>query len=159
MSREVRAAPLTVEAFAPYGDVIAPGGGTARAINAGMCTRWHDQARPDIASGAVSICVFEAQARALPYALDLIERHPEGSQAFLPMGDAPFLVVVADGPEAAPRAFVAAPRQGVQLHRGTWHGVLTPLSPPGLFWVVDRAGAGNLEEHRYDAPWTVVDGR
>ena len=160
VGRIVRARPLTAEAFAPYGDVIAPGGGEARAINAGMCTRWHDQARPDVAAGegggATSICVFEAEPRALPYELDLIERHPMGSQAFLPMTEAPFLVVVSDGPDEAPRAFVTAPRQGVQLRRGTWHGVLTPLHAPGLFWVVDRAGDGNLEEHRYARPWIVT---
>ena len=48
--------------------------------------------------------------------------------------------------------------QGINLHRGTWHGVLTPLHAPGLFAVVDRIGATpNLEEFRYAAPWVVSD--
>ncbi len=182
VDRRIRALPLTARAFAPYGDVIAPGGGEARIINAGQCTRWHDQARPELASGAVSISVFEAEPRALPYTLDLIERHPEGTQAFLPMTAAPFLVVVAGAPEDTPCAFLTLPHQGVQFLAGTWHGVLTPLHAPGphpangpnpaagpnpangtqsatgLFWVVDRAGDGNLEEHRYDRPWTITGG-
>ena len=77
------------------------------------------------------------------------------------MTAAPFLVIVSDGPDARPRAFVTDGAQGINLARGTWHGVLTPLSAPGLFAVVDRiAGEGdpvtNLEEHRFAAPWTVT---
>ena len=157
MSRTVAAAPLSAEAFAPYGDVLAVGRGARRDINAGLCARWHDLCRPDVADGAVGLSVFDAEARALPYRLDLIERHPLGSQAFLPMTAHPFLVIVADGPGAAPLAFLTAPHQGVQFHRGTWHGVLTPLHAPGLFAVVDYVGdRPNLEEHRFDAPWTVT---
>jgi ureidoglycolate lyase len=87
----------------------------------------------------------------------MIERHPEGSQAFLPMIQHPFLVIVAPDPNAPPRAFLTNGAQGINLARGTWHGVLTPLHAPGLFAVVDRIGTTpNLEEHWYDAPWTVV---
>ncbi|WP_245947688.1 ureidoglycolate lyase [Jannaschia seohaensis] len=131
------------------------GAGEARSINEGMCTRWHDRCRPDV-DGTVSISIFDAQPRALPYKFDLIERHPKGSQAFLPMTPHPFLVIVSDGPGATPQAFVTEPYQGVQFARGVWHGVCTPLHAPGLFAVVDRAEtADNLEEHRSDTPWTV----
>jgi ureidoglycolate lyase len=69
----------------------------------------------------------------------------------------PFLVIVTVGPATTPRAFVTNGSQGINLHRGTWHGVLTPLHAPGLFAVVDRIGTTpNLEEHRYDAPWVVL---
>lgn len=157
--RRVTARPMDADAFAPFGALIEAGRGEARTINAGLCTRWHDVARPDVVDGAVSIAVFDAQPRTLPYRLDLIERHPDGSQAFVPMAYVPFLVVASEGPEASPVAFVTRPGQGVQFHRGAWHGVLTPLHAPGLFAVVDRVGAGtNLEEHRYDDPWEVADG-
>ncbi|WP_308917154.1 ureidoglycolate lyase [Jannaschia sp. LMIT008] len=157
MVREVRARPMDEAAFAPFGTVLAAGRGAARSINAGLCTRWHDQARADVVDGAVSLSVFEAQPRTLPHDLDLIERHPLGSQAFLPLTGHPFLVVVSDGPEARPLAFVTSPGTGIQFYRGTWHGVLTPLHAPGLFAVVDRVGEGaNLQEHRFDAPWRVT---
>ena len=69
----------------------------------------------------------------------------------------PFLVIVATSPEAAPQAFLTNGAQGINLYRGTWHGVLTPLSAPGIFAVVDRIGpTPNLEEHRYTEPWTVL---
>jgi ureidoglycolate lyase len=92
----------------------------------------------------------------------MVERHPDGSQAFLPMTQAPFLVIVAPddgGRPGVPRAFLTAPGQGINLLRGTWHGVLTPLAAPGLFAVVDRIGEGaNLEEHRFEDPWEIVAG-
>jgi ureidoglycolate lyase len=153
----IRPAPLTAEAFAPFGDVL-DATGDFRLINAGLCQRHHDRARLDFGpEGRAGISIFRAEPRALPYSLDLIERHPDGSQAFIPMTGHPFLVIVATGPEAEPRAFLTNGAQGINLYRGTWHGVLTPLSAPGLFAVVDRIGTTpNLEEHRYATPWTVL---
>jgi ureidoglycolate lyase len=123
-----------------------------------MCQRHHDRATLDFGpEGRAGISVFRAQPRALPYSFDLIERHPDGCQAFLPMTENPFLVIVSTGPEAKPQAFLTSGAQGINLHRGTWHGVLTPLSAPGLFAVVDRIGTTpNLVEHRYSEPWTVI---
>jgi ureidoglycolate lyase len=156
MTRTIIAQPLTATAFAPFGDVLEASG-DFRLINAGLCRRFHDRAGLDFgADGRAGISVFHAEPRALPYSFDLIERHPDGSQAFLPMTAHPFLVIVAEGPEATPLAFLTAPGQGINLSRGTWHGVLTPLHAPGLFAVVDRIGpTPNLEEYRYAMPWTV----
>ena len=150
-------APLTPEAFAAFGDVL-DATGDFRLINEGMCQRHHDRATLDFGpEGRAGISVFRARPRALPYSFDLIERHPDGCQAFLPMTENPFLVIVSTGPEAKPQAFLTSGAQGINLHRGTWHGVLTPLSAPGLFAVVDRIGTTpNLDEHRYSEPWTVI---
>lgn len=160
MTLEIRTEPLTAAAFAPFGDVIEAAGQPDRLINQGLCGRWHDIARLDFANGRAGISVFNAEPRRLPLALDMMERHPDGSQAFLPMTYQPFLVVVASDDGGRPtclRAFVTAPGQGVNYHRNTWHGVLAPLSAPGLFAVVDRIGEGpNLEEHWFETPWTVV---
>ncbi len=155
--RRIRAEALTAEAFAPFGDVLEAVGDPDRIINRGKCGRWHDRARLDFGPGGrAGLSIFRAEARALPYRLDLLERHPEGSQAFLPMHGRAWLVIVApdaDGQPGQPRAFVAGGDQGVNFHRGTWHGVLTPLHDPGLFAVLDRIGEGaNLEEHVLDPP-------
>ncbi|QYZ70447.1 ureidoglycolate lyase [Neotabrizicola shimadae] len=154
--RIIHPEPLTAEAFALFGEVLEATG-DFRLINAGLCRRHHDRARLDFGTGRAGISVFDAEPRALPYDFDLIERHPEGTQAFLPMTQSPFLVIVALNPEAIPRAFVTNGAQGINLARGTWHGVLTPLHAPGLFAVVDRIGDGaNLEEHRFAEPWRVT---
>jgi ureidoglycolate lyase len=72
------------------------------------------------------------------------------------MSPDPFLVIVAEGSAGVPgqiHAFATAPGQAINLHRGAWHGVLTPLHAPGLFAVVDRIGDGpNLQEHWFEAP-------
>ena len=162
MTRTLRARPLTREAFAPFGEVLEAAGEPDRLINQGLCGRHHDLAALDFADGRAGISVFDAHPRALPYRLDMVERHPEGSQAFLPMHSNPFLVVVAPddgGAPGAPLAFLAPPGQGVNYRRGVWHGVLCPLREPGLFAVVDRIGEGaNLEEHWFDEPWLVEAG-
>jgi ureidoglycolate lyase len=155
----IRAEPLTAAAFAPFGDVLESTG-DFRPINAGFCARYHDRAQLDFEGGRAGISIFNAVPRGLPYAFTLVERHPMGSQAFLPMTQAPFLVIVApdegDRP-GPPCAFLTNGAQGINLHRGTWHGVLTPLHAPGLFAVVDRIGEGaNLQEWLYSEPWTVT---
>jgi ureidoglycolate lyase len=160
MSRRIAIEPLTAEAFAPFGDVIEAKGAPDRIINRGLCGRWHDRARLDFGPrGRAGISLFRAEPRALPLTLEMVERHPLGSQAFIPMTADPFLVIVAPdagGRPGRPRAFRTAPGQAVNYLRGTWHGVLTPLAPPGLFAVVDRIGPGeNLEEHWFEEPYLV----
>ncbi|MCU4653704.1 ureidoglycolate lyase [Roseibacterium sp. SDUM158016] len=160
MSREIVTEPLTAKAFAPFGEVLEATGDPDRIINQGLCGRFHDRAALDFTDGRAGISLFRSEARTLPYTLDMVERHPQGSQAFLPMSMDPFLVIVApdeEGVPGRPLAFVTAPGQGINFRRNTWHGVLTPLSAPGLFAVVDRIGPGdNLQEHWFDMPWRVV---
>ena len=159
MTQTIPTEALTAGAFARFGDVL-DATGDYRPINDGLCKRHHDRARLDFGSGRAGISIFDAQPRVLPYDFDLVERHPEGSQAFLPMTQNPFLVIVAPdegGRPGAPRAFLTAPGQGINLLRGVWHGVLAPLAAPGLFAVVDRIGDGpNLQEYRYARPWRVT---
>ncbi|WP_372989377.1 ureidoglycolate lyase [Sulfitobacter sp.] len=160
MTRDIQIEPLTQAAFAPFGDILDASGSPDKMINAGLCGRHHDKAVLDFGDqGRAGISIFNAQPRSLPYVLDLLERHPEGSQAFLPMTAEPFLVIVApdeNGVPGRPRAFLTARHQGVNFHRGAWHGVLTPLAAPGLFAVVDRIGtSANLDEHTLDPPYVI----
>ena len=158
--REITAQKLTAEAFAPYGDVLEVSGSPDKMINAGLCGRYHDRATLDFGPGGrAGISIFDAVPRTLPYVLDLLERHPEGSQAFLPMSGQEWLVIAAPdraGKPGEPLAFLATGQQGINFHRGTWHGVLTPLHGPGLFAVVDRIGdTPNLEEYPLEPQYVV----
>ena len=161
MSTDIQIEPLTAEAFAPFGDLIEPSGEPTVMINRGKCGRYHDIANLDFADGKAGISVFEGEPYTLPITLDLMERHPLGSQAFLPLTSEPYLVIVAvddSGVPGRPRAFLAKADQGVNYHRNTWHGVLTPLNKKALFAVVDRIGDGNnLVEHTFLAPYRVVN--
>ena len=159
MSRVICTEPLTAEGFAPFGDVLETKGAPDQIINQGLCERFHDRAKLDFNGGRAGISLFDAEPRALPYALDMMERHPLGSQAFIPMTDKPFLITVSldnAGVPDQPRAFLSSPGQGINFHRNIWHGVLTPLHAPGLFAVIDRIGeSNNLEEFTFDTPYTV----
>lgn len=159
MSRQVLARPITAERFAPFGDVIDCAGDPDKIINQGHCGRYHDRAQLDFGGARCGISLFRADPRELPYQLDMMERHPDGSQCFVPMSEHRFLVIVAPddaGRPGQPQAFVTQPGQAINFHRGTWHGVLTPLHPPGLFAVIDRIGDGpNLEEFFFETPYVV----
>lgn len=159
---ELRARPLTQTDFAPFGDVLDASGAPDKIINQGMCGRFHDRAKLDFGpQGRAGISIFKAQLRSFPYTLDLVERHPEGSQAFVPMSQDPFLVIVAkdmDGVPDTPRAFLTDGTQAINFHRNTWHGVLTPLSGSGLFAVIDRIGTTpNLQEYWLPTQYVVVN--
>ena len=151
---------LTEQAFAPFGEVLSFAGEPDKMINQGFCGRYHDKAQIHCDKGRVGISLFDAKPRALPYALEMMERHPLGSQAFLPMSADPFLVIVAPdegGRPGTPLAFITQPNMGVNYHANIWHGVLTPLYAPGRFAVIDRIGAGeNLEEFWFEEKFMIT---
>jgi ureidoglycolate lyase len=159
--RVIVAEPLTREAFAPFGDVIDADGPTRYPINGGRCLRIHDLARVEVTGPEARVAVSMARGTpyAIPLALGMVERHPLGSQAFMPLSPDPFLVVVCpdeNGRPGRPRAFLTAPGQGVNYLRNCWHGVLTPLGAERDFLIVDRAGEGNnLEEFAFEEPYEI----
>tara|TARA_R110000868_G_scaffold231524_2_gene484918 strand:- start:119 stop:622 length:504 start_codon:yes stop_codon:yes gene_type:complete len=161
MNHSLQIRQLSGAAFAPFGEVLEASGTADKIINQGLCGRFHDLATLDFSgdTARAGISLFRSKPRALPYRLEMMERHPLGSQAFIPMSPAPFLSIVApdeNGRPGTPLAFITAPGQGVNYYRNIWHGVLTPLAEPGLFAVVDRIGAGeNLEEHWFKTPFLI----
>lgn len=159
----IKTIPLTAAAFAPFGDVIELQDDPSFMINAGMCGRHHDLANLDFGEGEASIGLADGKPYALPLPVNMVERHPLGSQAFIPLSTRPYLVVVAadnGGVPATPVAFITNGRQGVNYHRNIWHGVLTPLGEQQQFVIVDRVGEGdNLQEHHFTESFTVVEGK
>ncbi len=155
--KTLKARPLTREAFRPFGDVIETAGAHHYPINNGTTERYHDLAKVDVGSGdgRPLISIFVGQPFAPPVAISMMERHPLGSQAFMPLDNRPYLVAVApDGPDGRPGeplVFFATGGQGVNYARGTWHHPLIALEAESRFLVVDRGGEGaNLEEAFYD---------
>jgi ureidoglycolate lyase len=141
--------PLTAEAFEPFGQVIEANQAASHLINGGRTRRFHALAAADPGDGGEAILsIFRGTPWPLPLRIAMLERHPLGSQAFVPMQRHAWLVVVAERPEpAACRCFLARGDQGVQIARGVWHHPLLVLQPMQDFLVVDRRGGGdNLEE-------------
>ena len=139
---------LTREAFAPFGDVMEMGG-VPLSINQGFADRFDDLCKVDVGEADVAkVSLFEVWPRPMPIKIDLMERHPLGSQAFYPLQDDEWLVLVCADPLKANsfRCFRASGQQGVNYARNIWHFPLLVFEP-SRFIVVDRKGPGvNLEE-------------
>ena len=87
MSKTITARPLTRKNFAPFGDVIDTGGDAHYPINGGKTERYHALARPEATGpgGHVLISLAKATPYDVPLKLTMVERHPLGSQAFVPL--------------------------------------------------------------------------
>jgi ureidoglycolate lyase len=155
--RRLAVEPLTAAAFAPFGEVIAADAArTTYAVNDGTSQRFHALGHVDSDGGATVLSIFRAQPRVLPFEVRMLERHPRGSQAFVPLSGAPYLVVVAVDP-AQPRAFLARGDQGVNFRKGTWHHPLLALERESDFLVVDREGGDdNCDEVVLDGAWVIA---
>jgi ureidoglycolate lyase len=160
--RELVPEPLIADAFAPFGEVIeASDRAEVIPINYGWTTRFNALADVAVGDGQAIISLFRSRPLE-PLVLKLFERHPLGSQAFMPLQGRPYLVAVAprgDFDPAAVRVFRAAPHQGVNYARGTWHHFLLALEAESDFLVVDREGGPgeNLDEIELaPADWIAV---
>ncbi|GHB69122.1 ureidoglycolate lyase [Psychrosphaera saromensis] len=140
--------PLTKDAFKVFGDVIeANEQANNFAINDGFTQRYHDLAKVDVndKDGRVLVNIFRSTPLEQPIAIKMMERHPLGSQAFIPMGNNPYLVVVAPAGEFDVNkieVFLADSNQGVNYHKGTWHHFCLALNSESDFLVIDRGGEG-----------------
>jgi len=156
--------PLTSERFAPFGDVIESVVDRTAAMNAERFERFDDLCRLDMSDGgrvAVSIARCRV-ATTLPYRLEMVERHPLGSQAFVPLGPSRMIVVVAPPEESVEAsdlcAFVTNGRQGINYHRGTWHMPLIAFASGQEFLIIDRAAdQPNCDMHSLDEPVMLVE--
>jgi len=144
------AQPLTTPAFAPYGTVIEAPAGDGRPINGGNARRFDllGDLQLDAEGGRPMLALFRAQARHFPHEVTEMERHALGSQAFVPLGERRFVIVVARAGDAPVShgdlaAFVTDGHQGVVLAPGTWHHALLAVDA-GDFVVIERA-AGTVD--------------
>ncbi|MGB0957845.1 MAG: ureidoglycolate lyase [Litorivicinus sp.] len=140
MTESVVIETLTAEAFAPFGDVIEIEGAHQFEINDGFTTRVHDLFQPDLQGTDTRVLVNFFLGRPRPLTVSMLERHPYGSQAFIPMDRHDWWVVVASEASIdSVRVFRARGDQGVNYHTGTWHHPLL-VDQAQQFLVVDRQG-------------------
>jgi ureidoglycolate lyase len=148
--------PLTKERFALYGDVIEASLENPDAMNEARFQRFNDLCDIDVSDGDVAVSVARCRAPTkLPLRIDMVERHPLGSQAFVPLKPCRMVIVVAPPGEAVEaselRAFVTNGKQGINSHKGTWHMPLIAFDAGQEFLIVDRGGSeSNCETHMLD---------
>ena len=147
--KTIRAEPLTPEGFAPFGEVIEVRDSANHfPINYGYGERFHELATADTSDhgGRTVMGILQAKAMAMPLVVKTMERHPMGSQAFIPLSVSRYLIIVAEKGEFCPqkiKAFYGESHQGVNYFKGTWHHFCAPLSPSCNFLMIDREGPGN----------------
>ena len=154
---------LTAEAFAPYGDVVESAASAAEEMNAESFERFDDLCQVEAHAGRVAISIARCRiVTELPHEFAMVERHPHGSQSFVPLTPCRMMVVVAPA-GAAPRAdelraFVSNGRQGINYHRGTWHMPLIAFDENQEFLIIDRVGnSPNCDLHDLDQAVTLLD--
>ena len=146
--RELNPEPLTAEAFAPFGSVMQASDDAVKLhINRGHAIRYDALAEVDVADGGGVPVISLFRAKPLgELVLREFERHPLGSQSFVPLSGRPYLVAVAPAgafDAARVRLFRAEGHQGVHYRKGVWHHFLLVLDAESDFLVIDRAGPGD----------------
>ena len=145
----IKPEPITREAFAPYGDLIIKGSAEKSfEINYGNTIRHHRVGAVDTNKngGEPILSIFESKPLSMPHKMEILERHPLASQAFIPLTQNPYLVVVAEAGDFDPqtlKVFIARNGEGVNYHAGTWHHFCLALNNVSDFLVIDRDGPGH----------------
>ncbi|MEZ5592158.1 MAG: ureidoglycolate lyase [Gammaproteobacteria bacterium] len=127
--RQIHLHPLTAAAFLPFGQVIAAGCGVSSSANGGNAERFDALATLTHApvATAPTMAVYRAQPMSLPFTIQLLERHPHSSQAFIPMTVEQFIVITAlptaqgDADLDTLKAFIGERGQGINYRPGIWH--------------------------------------
>lgn len=148
----IKAEPLTKEAFSPYGDVIEIDGAKHFGMNEDGLERYYDLANVDVdydAGGKVVLSITTCNKQeSMPYQMYCIERHPRGSQAFIPMNSSsPLIIAVTEPSDTVDlnniKAFVSNGKQGVNYNKNVWHMPAICLDADQQFMIIDRGGKGD----------------
>jgi ureidoglycolate lyase len=157
MSQTITPKPITKENFSKFGDLITTKDIEPITINDGYAKRFDNIAKLDTSkeNGKTTISIFSALKRTFPMKVNMMESHPLGSQAFIPMKETTFLCFVAPSGEKPDlnkiESFIIPPGLGINYKPGTWHFPLISTEDMN-FLVVDRKGAGdNLKIQKLDS--------
>ena len=157
MSKTITPKPITKENFSKFGDLITTKDIEPITINDGYAKRFDNIAKLDTSkeNGKTTISIFSALKRTFPMKVNMMESHPLGSQAFIPMKETTFLCFVAPSGEKPDlnkiESFIIPPGLGINYKPGTWHFPLISTEDMN-FLVVDRKGSGdNLKIQKLDS--------
>ena len=156
MSQEITPKLITKENFLKFGDLITTKDIEPISINDGYAKRFDNIAKLDTSkeNGKTTISIFSALKRTFPMKVHMMESHPLGSQAFIPMKETTFLSFVApagESPEISKiQSFIIPPKTGINYKPGIWHFPLISTEDTN-FLVIDRKGDGNnLIIHKFE---------
>ena len=156
MEKNIKPVKINRANFSIYGDLISTKDINPMDINAGYAKRFDNLADLNTLKdgGKTIVSIFSALKRTFPMRIDMMEKHPLGSQAFIPMKETTFLSFVApqgDFPEISKiQSFIIPPKTGINYKAGIWHFPLISTEDTN-FIVIDRKGSGeNLIIHKFE---------
>ena len=162
MEKIIKPIKITRTNFAAYGDLISSDDINPMDINAGYAKRFDNLANISVSKdgGKTIVSIFSALKRKFPMKIDMMEKHPLGSQAFIPMKETTFLCFVAppgESPEIDKiQSFIIPPKTGINYRPGIWHFPLISTEDTD-FLVIDRKGnSENLVIHKFDKEKVVL---
>ncbi len=139
---------ITRKNFQKFGDLISVKKKKSININDGYAKRFDNLCRINTSSkrGKTIMSIFSAKKRKFPMNIKMMEKHPLGSQAFVPMNETTFLVFVAPKGKRPNtkkiESFIVPKQTGINYKPGIWHFPL--ISSKNMnFLVIDRKGIGN----------------
>ena len=163
MEKIIKPIKITRSNFATYGDLISSDNIDPININAGYAKRYDNLVNIDTLKdeGKTIVSIFSAIKRTFPMTIDMMEKHPLSSQAFIPMKETTFLSFVAPAGESPEinkiQSFIIPPKTGINYKPGIWHFPLISTEDTN-FLVIDRKGAGeNLIIHKFDKEKIVLE--
>ena len=163
MEKIIKPIKITRTNFAAYGDLISSDGTKPIDINAGYAKRFDNLANINSSKdeGKTVVSIFSALKRTFPMKIDMMEKHPLGSQAFIPMKETTFLCFVAPSGESPVvskiQSFIIPPKTGINYKPGIWHFPLISTENTN-FLVIDRKGDGeNLIIHKFEKEKIILE--
>ena len=159
----VKAKNITKKNFSKFGQLINTSKKNPININDGYAKRFDDLINIDTSkkNGKAIVSIFKAKKRRFPMKIDMMEKHPLGSQAFIPMKETTFLAFVAplgEFPEISKiQSFIIPPKTGINYKPGIWHFPLITTENTN-FLVIDRKGSGqNLVIHKFEKDKVILN--
>ena len=154
---------ITRKNFKKFGDVICTKKIKPININDGYAKRFHNLSNINTLkkNGSTIMSIFSAKKRKFPMNIKMMEKHPLGSQAFIPMNETTFLVFVAPKDKKPNtkkiKSFIVPKQTGINYKPGVWHFPL--ISTKNMnFLVIDRQGNGkNLIIHNFEKEKIILE--
>ena len=163
MEKIIKPKLITRTNFVTYGDLISSDDIKPMDINAGYAKRFDNLANINTSKdeGKTVVSIFSALKRTFPMKIDMMEKHPLGSQAFIPMKETTFLSFVAPPGEKPDidkiESFIISPRTGINYKPDIWHFPLISTENTN-FLVIDRKGDGeNLIIHKFEKEKIILE--
>ena len=147
MKIKIKPKTINKKNFSKFGQIIDTSKKTYFRINNGYAKRYDNLGKINTSTkkGKTIVSIFSAKKRLFPMKIDMMEKHPLGSQAFIPMKETIFLAFVAppgDFPEVDKiQSFIIPPKTGINYKPGVWHFPLISTENTD-FIVIDRKGSG-----------------